>query len=111
MIRRIAVHRVWNVRERSCRDMQVVEVDAATHCVERVYPLVEEIRNTEWWGGLMIISPVLPLLPEAEEDFQAYTRRMNVPEGEDEAREYAFYVVGFRLADSCFGAASRMTRV
>lgn len=111
MIRRIAVHRVWNVRERSCRDMQVVEVDAATHCVERVYPLVEEIRNTEWWGGLMIVSPVLPLPPKAEEDFNTYVQRMRISEGKGDVREYAFYVVGFRLASNCFGTDIHMSRV
>ncbi len=81
MIRRIAVHRVWNVCECSCRNMQVVEVDAVTHCVKRVYPLVEEIRNTEWWGGLMIVSPVPPLPPKAEEDFNTYVQRMRISEG------------------------------
>lgn len=89
--------------------MQVVEVEAETHRVCRFYPFTEEIRNTEWWGGVIIISPVVPLLPESGETFEAYATRILVAETESCTDDCAYYVTGYSIADRRFGPASRIT--
>lgn len=111
MIRRIAVHRVWKASDSSWNAMQVVEIEADTHRVCRIYPFAEEIRNTEWWGGVVIVSPVVPLLPESGETFEAYTTRILAAEAESSADDRAYYVTGYSIADRRFGPVSRITLI
>lgn len=111
MIRRIAVHRVWDALDRKELHMQVVEVDTGTHRVLRVYPFAEEIRNTEWWGGLILLSSAVPPRPEAEECLEGYAGRMEAAGGAGRPERYAFYVTGFSLADRRFTSAVRITRI
>lgn len=111
MIRRIAVHRVWKASDSSWHAMQVVEVETDTHRVCRMYPFVEEIRHTEWWGGMIIVSPVVPRMPEPGETFEAYTTRIRLAETAFSTDDCAYYVTGFSIADRRFGPVSRITRI
>lgn len=111
MIYRIAVHRVWSSRWKEWRSMQVVEVDADTHLVQQIYPFTEELRNTEWWGGLMILSVITPLQPEGGEPLEVYAERIRQAEEEEKAECHAFYVTGFSIADRCFSPVSHIKLV
>lgn len=111
MILRIAVHRVWHSQWEEWRSMQVIELDTDTHRVLNVYPFTEEPRNTEWWGGLVILSTVLPLEPNGGEGFDAYIRRAGLLKEEKLAECYAFYVTGFSIADRRFLPAGRIKRI
>lgn len=111
MIRKIAVHRVWDALSKKKYAMQVVEIDSETHLVKRIYPLTEEIGNTEWWGGLMIISPTEPSLPEPEERLDSYFGRIGVSGRRSQVKMHAFHITGLNITDRRFAPVSRIARV
>ena len=73
-MRRVAVHRVWVASTRQLLSWQVVEVNERGEAVS-CHPFSEETVRTEWWGGLLVLSPVTCRLRRGEPfaDFCART--------------------------------------
>lgn len=58
-MKRFAAHRVYFALHDELCVMQVVELDDAGK-VASIFPLLEEVRNTEWIGGVIIVASKKP---------------------------------------------------
>lgn len=108
-MRAIAVHRVYDVEEEAMYVQQVVEIDAQGY-VTRVSPLTEEVRQTEWRGGLLILSPVEPAGILSGEMFLHYKLRitLSVCTERGKNRKRAYLLTPFNVADMEFTPSTRI---
>ena len=56
MVRRVGVHKLYHVFTGRVDSYCVIELDGDS-VVCNVYSLTEEIEQTEWLGGMAIVSP------------------------------------------------------
>ena len=107
-MKRYAANRVCIASNWTILRNGVVELDEASHVVARTFQLDEEIRQTEWKGGLILICKEPPHLTEGE-DFKSFMERIHREEEKTEKQLlYAFHVTAFNVSDMQFTPASRI---
>lgn len=110
-MRYYAAHRIWLTGHEEMLSMCRVGVDADHHVV-LVEPFEGEPRQTEWLGGIIIVSPVLPER-EADEGFFRFCDRLRTSIGSctSMGTMYAFHVSPFRVREMEFAPESRFRRL
>lgn len=103
-MKRYAANRVYKASSQSLQRNQVVEIDDHTHEVVNVFTLEEEIRNTEWLGGIIIIASSCPLTI-AGEKFSTFLTRL--PQTIS-SLEHAYHISAFDVNSMEFTAESRI---
>ena len=105
-MKRFAANRVCYVFSQIMLRNQVVEVDEKNHQVIRVFSLEEEIRQTEWLGGLILISADCPERI-AGESFATYLQKIKSLQTEDSSL-YAYHITAFDVNSMEFTTESRI---
>lgn len=108
-MRAIAVHRVYDVEEEAMYAQQVVVIDAQGYVTD-VSPLTEEIRQTEWRGGLLILSSEKPADILPDETFLHYKSRITLSgcTEREKGRKRAYLLTPFNVADMEFTPSTRI---
>lgn len=105
-MKRFAAHRLYLASEKKMLAMQVVELDEQGD-VHLVFPLEEEIRQTEWLGGMIVIAAEMPQhVPD--ESFSAFLARLS---DASESRMRAWHIMFFDMAAMEFTLHSRIIRL
>lgn len=103
-----AANRVCLIADHAMLRNGVVEIDCSTHHVVRVFQLSEEIRQTEWKGGLIIVCKVQPVRKEGE-NFNKFIDRLHLEEMKAENTFLkAFHVTAFNVSLMEFTHESRI---
>lgn len=102
-MKRIATHRVYDAEEGKIFSHQVVEVNEQGEVI-RIYPLTGEVRQTEWWGGMIILYPAL--LPERlpDETFSHYGSRIvsSLKALKEKGEKKAYWLSSFNVSEMEF---------
>lgn len=108
-MRTIAVHRVYDVEEETMYAQQVAVIDAQGY-VTKVFPLTEEVGQTEWRGGLLILSPIKPADILPDETFLHYKSRIALPTCTERGtnRKRAYLLTPFNVANMEFTPSTRI---
>ena len=104
-MRRFAANRVCIVPEKKILRNQVVEVDEVSHEVLHIFVLEEEIRHTEWLGGMILLASHCPSRDE-NESFGAYIDRIG--ENIDSKALKAYHISAFNVNSMEFTKESRI---
>ncbi len=91
--RRIAANRVFFIGTNKILKNYVLEFDVEGY-VSTAYLLEEELCNTEWFGGLIIVAPCFPVR-EKDETFASFYERYSFFPVPDTARCRAYTVNEF----------------
>ena len=107
-MKRFAANRVCNLADLTILRNQVVEIDALDRRVIRVFALEEEIRHTEWLGGILLLADH-PLVRKPGESFADFLKREgggvpSFPEGDRKA----YHVTAFDVRNMEFTSSSRI---
>lgn len=75
-MRRIAAHRIYHISNKAitCLPLHVVSIDDEGN-VSDIVSLQEETAQTEWFGGILLITPSYSP-PQTNESWQAYLVRL-----------------------------------
>lgn len=110
MVWRVGVHKLYHVFTGRVDSYCVIEFDGDS-VVCNVYSLTEEIEQTEWLGGMAIVSPFF-LKRKAEETFASFCKRMKEAMEKNDLSAFpvkAYYVFPFNLIQMEFDKNSRIT--
>lgn len=104
-----ASHYLWHAGQNRLFRMQRIGLEASSHHFVSMEPLEEEVRQTQWLGGLVVLAPCQPEVREGE-PFPHFCLRVSqsVTGGES---LYAFHVTGFDLQAMKFTSKSRLVRL
>ena len=103
-----AANRVCRVADGSLLRNGAVEIDSVTHQVVRSFQLTEEIRQTEWKGGLILLCNVQPVRKEGE-NFQTFIDRLYLEEMKsDNVSQKAYHVTAFNVGSMEFTTQSKI---
>ena len=103
-----AANRVCNVADLTMYRNYVVEVEAATHSVTRLFALEGEMRHTEWRGGLILLCEELPIRTTGE-TFADFLSRMHAKiQHQQSASLRAYHVTSFNVNLMEFTTDSRI---
>lgn len=91
-MKRFACHYLY-VSADGCYSKYVVELDDDDR-VSVYFPLKEELRSTQWIGGVIILSPLRELEFHPEEAFADFLKRV-VGDGEADVPVYAWHIADF----------------
>lgn len=89
--------------------MQRIGIDAESHVCVFMEPLEEEVRQTEWLNGLIVLVSAQPEV-RAGETFQDFCQRMSCTVKDGEALQ-AFYIPDFNLSLMEFPSRVRWVRL
>ena len=108
-MKRFAANRVCLVAEKEILRNYVVEVDEVTHQVIRYFCLHEEIQQTEWKGGIILITSAMPNRVEGD-SFQEFLDRISK---EEEGKIhgmlcYAYHITAFDVNSMEFTTKSHI---
>ena len=106
-MKRFAANRVCLVAEKAFFRNYVVEVEEVTHQVIRYFCLHEEIQQTEWKGGIILISSAVPNRIEGE-SFQDFLDRISKEEVDKIHGCYAYHITAFDVNSMEFTTQSRI---
>ena len=109
MCRRVAANRVLLAGRKEILSNYVLEIDAQGHVVDG-YPLAEELSRTEWFSGLIVVSPNLPVR-ENEETFTSFYERLSAIPFSENASCSVYAVSDFDVSRMEFTGKSRIFRV
>ncbi|WP_417129576.1 hypothetical protein [Phocaeicola sp.] len=104
-----ASHYLWHAGQDRLFRMQRIGLEVSGHTWVSMEPLQEEVRNTQWLSGLIILAVSVPDLRKGEmfQDFRA-----RVASAVDDGRPfYAFHVSFFDLQKMAFTDRSRLVRL
>lgn len=104
-MKRFAANRVYKVSDQSLQRNQVVEVDECTHEVLSIFTLEEEIRHTEWLGGIIIVAPACPARIDGEK-FESFLTRLSA--FSNSLPLHAYHITAFDVNSMEFTVGSRM---
>lgn len=105
-MKRFAAHRLYLASERKMLVMQVVELDDLGN-VNRIFPLAEEVRQTEWIGGIIVVTAE-NLQSVRDQSFRVFLSRLSAkPEKEIKA----WHVTSFDVSAMEFTSCSRIVRL
>ena len=105
-MKRFAANRVCYVSTQTMLKNHVVEVDEKNHQVIHVFGLEEEIRQTEWLGGIILISADCPERT-AGESFATYLQKIKSLQIEGSSL-YAYHITAFNVNLMEFTTESRI---
>lgn len=106
-MKRFAAHKLYWASRGELRSMQVVELDD-TGLVTGTFPLLEEVRNTEWIGGVIVIASQKPERV-AGESFADFCTRVSGREKQAASSSgFAYFITQFDVAGMGFTPASRI---
>lgn len=105
-MKRFACHYLY-VSTDGCYSKYVVELEE-NDTVKVYFPLKEEISETQWIGGVIILSPLSDLEIFREETFVCFLKRSIV---ETNVPIYAWYITGFNLKKEEFTTTSKAVRL
>lgn len=107
-MKRFAANRICLVTSKQIFRNQVIEVDEESHQVVSRFDLTEEVRQTEWKGGIILVSPI-SFERENNEGFKTCLERISAEVGlTDYSRLYAFHVTSFNVSLMEFSPNSRI---
>lgn len=110
-MRRYAANRVFSVTDQIMFRNWVVEVDDKTHFVERTFGLKEEIRQTEWKGGIIIICGQCLARDEGEK-FADFLKKITAYQHPLlDSKIYAYHITAFDVNAMEFTKESRIIRL
>lgn len=104
-----ASHYLWHAGQDRLFRMQRIGLEVSGHTWVSMEPLQEEVRNTQWLSGLIILAASAPDLRKGEmfQDFRA-----RVASAVDDGQPfYAFHVSFFDLQKMEFTEQSRLVRL
>lgn len=104
-----ASHYLWHAGQNQLFRMQRIGLDASSHVFLSMESLEEEIHQTQWLNGLIILAPCQPEVREGE-SFHDFCQRL-VPLVTGGEALYAFHVSGFNLQKMEFTSRSRLQRL
>ena len=104
-----ASHYLWHAGQNRLFRMQRIGLEASSHRFVSMEPLKEEVRQTQWLGGLVVLAPCQPEMREGE-PFPHFCLRVSQSVAEGETL-YAFHVPGFNLQAMEFTPESRLVRL
>lgn len=106
----IATHRVYDVEKETVFSHQIIKLDEQGEVVQ-ICPFTEEIRQTEWLGGIIILFPDrLPDILPAE-DFTHYKERITsfLHTRKERGEKKAYWLSPFNVADMEFTPETHIT--
>lgn len=106
-MKRFAANRVCRLSDGTILRNQVVEVDEVSRQVNRVFALVDEIRHTEWLGGMILLSNHCPVC-KLQESFAAFLKREQESELAISDKLRAYHVTFFKVNTMEFTERSRI---
>lgn len=107
-MKRFAANRVCWVPTQQMFRNQVVEVDEPSHCVRSLFGLEEEIRQTEWKGGIILVCPSCPYRNNGE-SFKSFLERIYEDFGTStNSPLYAYHITAFDVNSMEFTQESRI---
>ena len=107
-MRRFAANRLCNLADLNILRNQVVEIDETDRKVVGVFTLEEEIRHTEWLGGIFILSNHVPVR-RAHESFADFLKReAEVYSSCQEEPLKAYHITAFDVRSMEFTSSSRI---
>lgn len=107
-MRKIASHRILDVKTGAILAMHVVEI-TTDGSVARTYPLCGESQNIEWLPGLLIQSPEAPAIAMlAGECFSEFVRRMQKKTIGNESDSKLYWVSPFNVSQMEFCPSTRI---
>ena len=104
-----ASHYLWHAGQNRLFRMQRIGLEASSHRFVSMEPLEEEVRQTQWLGGLVVLAPC-QLERREGEPFPHFCLRVSQSVAGEEAL-YAFHVPGFDLQAMEFTSRSRLVRL
>lgn len=104
-----ASHYLWHAGLNRLFRMQRIGIDVDSGVCGFMEPLEEEVRQTEWLNGLIVLVPAQPEV-RAGETFQDFCQRMSCTVKEGEALQ-AFYMPDFNLSLMEFPSRVRWVRL
>lgn len=102
-------HYLWHAGQDKLFRMQRIGLEVSGHTWVSMEPLEEEVRNTQWLGGLIILAASAPELRK-DETFQEFRARTASAVVGDQPL-YAFHVSFFDLQKMAFTDRSRLVRL
>lgn len=107
-MKRYAAHRVCDVSNLTMLRNYVVEIEEETHSVVQLFELKEEIRFTEWKGGMILLCNELPIRKE-QENFADFILRLRANEQDRvQTSLYAYHITSFDVSAMEFTKNSRI---
>ena len=104
-----ASHYLWHAGQDKLFRMQRIGLEVAGRTWVSMEPLEEEVRNTQWLGGLIILAASAPELRK-DETFQEFRARKASPVVGDHPHN-PFQVSFFDLQKMAFTDRSRLVRL
>lgn len=104
-----ASHYLWHAGQDKLFRMQRIGLEVSGHIWVSVEPLKEEIGNTQWLGGLIILAASNPELMKGETFQEFRVRTASAVTGDQPL--YAFHVPFFDLQKMEFTGRSRLVRL
>ena len=104
-----ASHYLWHAGQDKLFRMQRIGLEVSGHTWVSMEPLEEEVRNTQWLGGLIILAASAAELRK-DETFQEFRARTASAVVGDQPF-YAFHVSFFDLQKMAFTDRSRLVRL
>ncbi len=106
--KRFASNRLCSLAGGEISRNQVVEVEVPEGRVLRIFTLEEEIRHTEWLGGMILLSSHFPVRKE-NESFAEFRERERILEVSESAGTlHAFHITSFDVSAMDFTQSSRI---
>ena len=94
-MKRFAANRVYIATTEAMYRNYVVEIDETTHQVIRTFRLEEEIRQTEWKGGIILLLESCPERMDGETFAQFQTRINKIERRPENTSLYAYHITAF----------------
>ncbi len=117
LMKRFASHRIYMFHEGVLLKSYVVEVEALTGRVLRLYPFTDELSFTEWLGGLIVISHEKPDLSDIVVGDAIstcdgiITKKSASTEFSEDTLLYAFYICDFNVVAMSCSDSSRVIQL
>ena len=107
-MKRFAANRIYDFSTQTMYRNSVVEVEEGTHCVVGLFGLQEEIRHTEWKGGIILLCAEQPDRKE-EESFAAFKDRIQqLSLSYQHTSLHAYHITAFDVNAMEFTSGSRI---
>lgn len=108
MLKHFAANRVYVTTDGTMVRNGVVDVDSQSHRVANLFCLEEEMRHTEWLGGIILLCSERPSRLNGE-GFDAFLTRINKKERTLKPTSlYAYHITAFNVSLMEFTSESRI---
>lgn len=104
-----ASHYLWHAGQNQLFRMQRIGLDVSSHVFLSMESLEEEVRQTQWLNGLIILAPCRTERRKGESFLDFCQRVSQSVAGREEL--YAFHVSDFDLRKMEFTSRSRLQRL